>query len=242
MICENQGVCSPGEDSSDCPCPSDGCVGTAYYDYPDYGDCEIDCTCVTGTDYDQPCGEPQLIITDPDPRCLEIIVTTNEATNVEEITATLNGYLDSDGGEACDVRFNWGDTSTYTNNTSWQSDKTTGASFSANLTSADNLTKGKTYHFRAEAKNTTETAYDSDKTFITKPDGPSNLTATAISSSQIDLGWTMGTGAYYTMVRRKTGSYPSSPSDGNQAYYDTTSSFNDTGLSPSTKYYYSAWS
>ncbi|MCK4824200.1 DUF2341 domain-containing protein, partial [bacterium] len=202
------------------------------------GDCTTLCACAIGTDVGQPC-EPSISYNDS--RCLGIIVTTNDATNIEETTATLNGFLDSDGGEACQVRFDWGDTSSYTNNTSWQAGKTTGASFSANLGS---LTKGKTYHFQAEAKNTLfpESAYGLDKTFITKPDGPPSLTATTISSSQIDLSWTKGAGAYYTMVRRKTGSYPSSPSDGSQAYYDTGSSFNDTGLAPSTAYYYRAWS
>lgn len=44
------------------------------------------------------------------------------------------------------------------------------------------------------------------------------------------------------MVRRKTGSYPTSPSDGTQVYYDTGTSYNDTGLTAGTTYYYSAWS
>ena len=42
-------------------------------------------------------------------------VTTNDATEVETLNATLNGYLDYDGGENCDVRFEWGRTTDYGN-------------------------------------------------------------------------------------------------------------------------------
>lgn len=60
--------------------------------------------------------------------------------------------------------------------------------------------------------------------------------------AQIDLTWVKGSGAEKTMIRRKIGSYPSSPSDGVQAYFDTGISFSDTGLLPDTIYYYRAWS
>ena len=38
-------------------------------------------------------------------------------------TATLNGTLDDDGGQACDVRFQYGETIAYGIDTEWQSGK-----------------------------------------------------------------------------------------------------------------------
>lgn len=68
------------------------------------------------------------------------------------------------------------------------------------------------------------------------------LLSTVQSQTQIDVSWTKGDGAEKTMVRRKIGSYPDSVSDGDQAYFDTGVSFNDTGLVCGTHYYYRAWS
>ena len=167
-------------------------------------------------------------------------VSTNGPSLVEETTATLNGKLISDGGEACDLRFNWGDTASYGSNTGWLNNKHSGFSFSANLAGLD---KGECYHFRANAKNSSDEKYGVDKKFITKPDNPSDLNAVAISSNQIDLSWHKGDGAYYTIVRRAEGGYPASVSDGYEAYYGTDSSFSDVvGLNPNTLYYYRAWS
>jgi hypothetical protein len=44
------------------------------------------------------------------------------------------------------------------------------------------------------------------------------------------------------MIRRDTAGYPASINDGIQVYFDTGTSFTDTGLEPETTYYYRAWS
>lgn len=85
-------------------------------------------------------------------------------------------------------------------------------------------------------------SYGDDVTFTTKPEAPTGLSATAISDTQIDVGWTKGDGAVNTVVRRKTGSYPTGVTDGEEAYNGPSPSFSDTGLDPSTTYYYRAWS
>ena len=64
-------------------------------------------------------------------------------------------------------------------------------------------------------------------TIVTLP-APTNLTATAISSSQIDLNWDSVTGAVSYNVYR----------DGNLIDSSATNSYSDTGLSPSTAYTY----
>ncbi|HUV45370.1 MAG TPA: M4 family metallopeptidase, partial [Dehalococcoidales bacterium] len=168
-------------------------------------------------------------------------VTTNAATNVEETTATLNGTISNDGGEACQYRFEY-DTDSgepYAYNTGWTGSKTTGQSFSAPITGLNNGTK---YYLRAQAKNTAGQSSGSELTFLTKPDAPTSLNATTANSTQINLSWTKGDGAQKTKIQRKEGSYPTNKDDGTQVYFDTGTSKSDTGLTPGTTYYYRAWS
>ena len=166
------------------------------------------------------------------------IVTTNASTGIEETNVTLWGYLQNDGGENCIVRFEYGTTTNYGTNTSNQT-KGTGQTFTVNISS---LTRGQLYHFRAYTNNTIGSSTGSDITFLTKPDMPSDFVATASSSSQIDLSWIKGNRTNNTYIVRKTGSYPSSRTDGTLIYNNTGVSKHDTGLSASTTYYYRAWS
>lgn len=97
-------------------------------------------------------------------------VTTNAATSVAAASATLNGTLDDDGGEACDCGFEWGPTISYGTTTSSQS-KTTGQSFSQEISGLEPNTG---YHYRAVATNSWETGYGDDRSFTSKqrPDYP----------------------------------------------------------------------
>ena len=165
------------------------------------------------------------------------LVITASATAVEETAATGNGTVISAGGENPARYIQWGTTTSY------------GSSCSAGVGGAGpfgcgitNLSPGTLYHFRAYATNSAGTGYGSDVTFTTKPNPPTGLSTTAQSQTQIDVLWTKGSGAEKTMVRRKVGSYPTSVSNGDQAYFDTGSSFSDTSLNCGTHYYYRAWS
>lgn len=92
-------------------------------------------------------------------------VTTNPATSVGRTGAVLNGTLSDDGGEACEVRFQWGLTTAYGNNTEWQSGKEAVATFEQAIIG----TPGTTYHFRAQAENSAGTTNGADSTFTTSP-------------------------------------------------------------------------
>jgi serine protease len=167
-------------------------------------------------------------------------VTTNAATLVEETTATLNGVVSDDGGEACEYRFQYGTSpSVYGTNTTWTGNKTTGQSFNESISS---LNKGTKYYFRAQARNSAGTASGSEQIFLTKPDAPSSFDASTVNSTQIDLSWAKGDGAQQTKIQRKQGSYPIDRNNGTQVYFDTGTSTSDTGLNASTTYYYRAWS
>ncbi|MFH1381500.1 MAG: hypothetical protein ABIH70_01240 [Chloroflexota bacterium] len=91
-------------------------------------------------------------------------VTTDPASLIGTVDATLNGTLDNDGGGACDCGFEWGETDSYGNTTSTQS-RTSGQSFLQVITG---LSPGTTYHFRAFATSLSGTGYGDDRTFTTK--------------------------------------------------------------------------
>jgi len=170
-------------------------------------------------------------------------VTTSDATLVEESTATLHGTLTYDGGEPCQYQFEYGTVSggPYPLNTGWTGSLSTGQPFSVDITG---LGKGTKYYFLAEAKNSAGTASGPEMEFLTKPEAPveGTFTATPVNGTQIDLTWTKGEGAQKTMIRRKIGGFPVDRNDGDLVYFDTGTSFSDTGLSPLTTYYYRAWS
>ena len=91
-------------------------------------------------------------------------VSTNSASTVGQTTATLNGTLDADGGEACNCSFEYGETTGYGSTTATQS-KTTGEAFSQEVRGL--RPGGITYHFRAKATNSQGTSYGNDQTFRT---------------------------------------------------------------------------
>jgi hypothetical protein len=63
---------------------------------------------------------------------------------------------------------------------------------------------------------------------------PTNLTATTVSSSQIGLSWAASSGATNYKIQRS----PDGSTAWTQVGTSTTTAFTDTGLSPSTTYYY----
>ena len=173
------------------------------------------------------------------------IVTTNPATGIGYTNTTLQGYLD-DGGAlplGCTVRFEYGTTIGYGSSTVNQT-KASGQSFSQDVT----LLSGTLYHFRAVADDGVAVSYGSDESFTTLSYTPSTLPnprvvhANWTTTSSVNLSWTKGTGATNTILIRKTGSYPTSKTDGSLIYNNTGSYYNNTGLNPSTRYFYRLYS
>jgi hypothetical protein len=77
-------------------------------------------------------------------------VSTMPATGITENAATLNGYLQRDGGGICELRFQWGASpALYAVDTPWIGGKITGDTLSVTLT---DLSSGALYHFRAQAR------------------------------------------------------------------------------------------
>jgi len=167
------------------------------------------------------------------------VVNTNASTGVEETNATLWGYLQTDGGENCTVRFEYGTSTSYGTNTTNQT-KITGQTFSADITS---LTKGQLYYYRAFANNTLESDSGADQTFLTKPDPPNTLNAQPNSSSMIYLTWNTGIGANNTYIERNaSGQTIWTRGQGEFVYNGSAINYEDSGRNPGTTYYYQAWS
>lgn len=78
--------------------------------------------------------------------------------------AKLNGYLDDDGGVACDCGFEWGETTAYEHGATPTQGRTTGQNFSQLI---GGLLLNTTYHFRAFATNPEGTSYGADMSFHT---------------------------------------------------------------------------
>jgi hypothetical protein len=92
------------------------------------------------------------------------VVSTESATDVGAAHASLNGYLDDDGGEACEYRFQYWQEGQPRQYTDWQSGAKTGVEFSA---SVDRLTAATTYHYVAEARNLAGSAVGGEEAFKT---------------------------------------------------------------------------
>jgi fibronectin type 3 domain-containing protein len=103
------------------------------------------------------------------------------------------------------------------------------------------LSAGTTYYYLVEAVNNGASSGPSNQASVrtpTPPPAPTNLAATAASSSQINLSWTGSSGATsYSVFRSTTSGFTPSPS--NQVASGVTStSYSNTGLAANTTYYY----
>lgn len=166
-------------------------------------------------------------------------VATQAATGIGSTSATLHSYLTNDGGEACEIRFQYGLTDAYGTDTAWVAGYTTGMSYAKAIAGLD---ADETYHFRVQAKNGIGTTNGDDLTFRigAAMSAPFNFRGNPQATS-ISLSWAIGRGASQTLIMFRNDTYPTSETDGTQAYLGTSASYTHTGLLPGTSIYYSAW-
>jgi len=119
------------------------------------------------------------------------VIATNDATDITDITATLNGNVADLGTSGnVTVRFQWGTSAGYGYLADTQLISETG-SFN---TSVSDLSPDTTYHFRSVAYGD-GTGYGSDKPFTTKA-GPASLiittgSATSVTATEATLNGTL---------------------------------------------------
>jgi len=170
-------------------------------------------------------------------------VITNESTGVEETNATLWGYLEDNGSADTTCWFLWDTDNDYANNVT-QGVKAHQAEFSKELTT---LTSGDLYYYNTKANNSA--GWDDsggELTFFTKPPKTTNLAEFSSTNTTLSYTWaeaTVGDGATaWTRIQYKTGSNPTSITDGTNTYNFTDQTDDTTGLEPGTRYYFSAFS
>ena len=92
------------------------------------------------------------------------VVSTSPATDVTKQSATLNGSVTDDGGEACQYRFRYKEAKGSYVYTSWSGSVTSGQSFSEPI---GGLKSNATYYFNAQAKNSVgESAWGNEQSFV----------------------------------------------------------------------------
>lgn len=100
-------------------------------------------------------------------------VDTQPATLITQHTARLNGIVIEDNGVIGATRFQWGLSTNYGNNTSWEQGYNKGDEFFVDL---NNLAEGQAFHFRAQYRNQGAIYNGRDMTINTlSPLGPVTL-------------------------------------------------------------------
>ena len=174
-------------------------------------------------------------------------VTTNAATSVGPMSATVNGSINPNGA-ATSAWFEWGTSSSLTTYTSTTSQSigsgTSAVSVTEDLTG---LSANTTYYFRVAAQNSAGTVKGSILSFTTSAISPtvSTLAASLVTASSVTLNGTVNpngssTTAYFEWGTSSTlSSYSTTASQSIGSGTNAVSvTANLTGLTPNTTYYY----
>jgi hypothetical protein len=152
-------------------------------------------------------------------------ITTLPASNIKATSSNLRGQIDTQN-QTGRMWFKYGLTLAYGTYTAYQY-APVNASTIYNQ-SIKGLTPGKLYHYRAIGNNNTKTINGSDAMFLTKPEAPTSIHYSTINSTAINITWTKGVGANRTVIVKKTGSVPTSQTDGTVIYNNTGTYYNYT--------------
>ena len=167
------------------------------------------------------------------------LVITLPATDVEESTATIHGYLESDGGYETICYLLWdidsGEPYAYSESLGVI---VSDSEFYHELT---DLILGELYYFNTRANNSLGEISGEEMTFLTKPLPPTEFTAEATSCSTINLSWNKPESADSIIIERND-STDWSRGEGIEIYNGDGTEFEDSGLEPLHHYYYQAWS
>lgn len=170
-------------------------------------------------------------------------VTTSNATNVEETSATGNGNITDVGIGNCTTRgfeYDIDSGAPYAFETHENGAFAAGA-YSLNITGLD---EGELYYYRAYATNADGTSYGAEETFLTKPLVPTGVGCTS-NTSAIIVSWTNavcgGGSTVKTWVQAKKDAPPADRADGTNIYFNTGTTVTHSGLGTGEHWYYRLW-
>ena len=173
-------------------------------------------------------------------------VTTTAATSVTTTTAQLNGTVNADGVLATN-KFDWGDNTqtppfyVTTGATPTTNQTVSGTSNTSVALTLSSLVSNTLYNFRLNSSNVNGPVNGSNLTFITPPNAPTGITASASTTTGFTVNWTAPTniGAGYTFtVIASTHSDFSSGNTTQSGIASGTTTYTFTNLSSLTNYYY----
>lgn len=172
------------------------------------------------------------------------VISAMDAGNLAGTSARLNCGLTFDGNDDCTITFGWGLTSQAAVG-AYDSYQTVSGTYNTGqypYLDVSDLLPGQTYYFRALATNVVGTRTGDESTFETPMTllAPTNLIGYPEATS-ISLSWNKGAGTTNTLVRYSQTGYPTSITDGTQAYFGTGSTYTLTGLTSGKTYYFAVW-
>jgi hypothetical protein len=194
----------------------------------------------TGWEY----GDEETFTTLGNPSISSVAVTYLATTSVR-----LNALVNSDGGQACDVRFGYDTVSRscdfvapgeYTNITVWvENTYLKGQTPYVDITG---LVAGTPYYFCVQIRNDVSSQTGGELTFTTTAgvNKPTDFKAVP-TANEVSLSWVKGAGSTETLIRYKLGTYPTSKTDGTLVYLGSETAFLHSDLLPGTTYFYIAW-
>lgn len=184
------------------------------------------------------------------------VIRVNDTTSVEEISATIRGFVGNHNSSNVRVGFAFG-TSDGEEITDFDSNITYGTGISENTAfsvSASGLDVAEYYYVRTWMRILNDEEYEwylssSVDYFLTKPYNPQNLTIEASGGTGFEVSWDeteeFGSGTtIQTVVRYKKESYPTSPLGGDGsvlAYNGTDENCSIFGLDDDSIYYIRIW-
>jgi hypothetical protein len=172
-------------------------------------------------------------------------ISTISSSMVEETTTTVGGNVTAMGsGNITSYGVQYGLSGSYGLWCNTTATKTAIFSYYCYLgTNTSALNEGTLYYYRAWAyDNVMGYSYGSQSTFLTKPIEPNTLNLVTMNSTAISYTFNKGTGAVYTYIRYKDGSYPANITDGTETYNGTGTSGTQGSLTDAHTYYFRAWS
>lgn len=111
------------------------------------------------------------------------------------------------------------------------------------LLDVSGLTNTTTYYYDVQVKNTIATVTAVTEQVFTTLTTVDDITSFLgyPASTSINLTWGKSSGSTNTLIRYRLDSFPLTTAEGTQAYFSTGATFNLTGLTAGTTYYFSAW-